>query len=174
MEEWLAQDFFSEDVGRILTFDGSQVIEGGLKTLNEISDRLKNKKVSYHANIALASASARDYKRLKIEKPQRPFMSAAAAKGEIIVSKSDVKLAHKEYKSALVDKADEAAESLGHVDFKWYADRFTDWLAEQGKDAEASDAQNTIYKTLKSRGVLKTILDEIAKKRDSYKKKGKK
>jgi len=174
IEELLAQDFFSHDVGRILTFDGSQAMEDGIDTLKEVSDRLKNKKVSYHADIALASSIARDYKRLKIEEPVRPFMPAAAAKGKIEVSKPDVRLAQKEYTSALTAKASEAAESLGHVDFKRYTDRFTDWLAEQGKKTEASDAQDIIYKTLKGRGVLKAVLDEIAKKRDRYKKKGKK
>lgn len=39
-EELLAQDFFSEDVGRILTFNGSQILTTANDTLREVAERL--------------------------------------------------------------------------------------------------------------------------------------
>jgi len=173
-EEHVAQDLFSQDVGRILAFDGSRTMDSGLKILRDVVERLADHVVSYHANIALASSEARDYKLLKIAEPDRPFTSASAAKGEVIPDKPNVKAAGKEFIAALTANADRAAESLGHVDFKWYADRFADWLVEQGQSVEASKVQDTVHKTFEGRGVLKSVLDSIAEKRDSYSKTAKK
>lgn len=170
-EEWLAQDFFSEDVGRILTFDGSQVLTSGMNTLMDVSSRLKDCKVAYHAQIALAKSVAVPQKRLEIGKADQPFMNAGAAGGKIVISKPDSKSAQRDFTKALSTKPEQAAESLGHVDFKWYTDHYTDWLEKTGKSAEASAVQSAMLKTLKARGVIKTVLDDIADRRDRYKKK---
>jgi hypothetical protein len=169
-EEFLAQDFFSDDVGRILTFDGSQVLSGGINTLQEVSDRLKKKRVSSHALIALGRAKAIDYKLLDLKKDTSPLMSAAEAGGKIKISPASKDEARKELTRALEP---EFAETLGHVDYKWYADRFTDWLEKQGENNAAQEIQETLMKTLSTRGVKKEVLDDIVKRRDSFKKKGK-
>lgn len=40
-QEFLAQDFFSEEVGRILTFDGSHFLEKGNNILREVTEKLR-------------------------------------------------------------------------------------------------------------------------------------
>ena len=173
-EEWLAQDFFSEDVGRILTFGGSQVLTAGINTLKEVSNRLKNRKVAYHARMSFAQSIASPYKRLELRKEDKPLMSASAAGGRIVVSKPDVKTAKKEFSAALTTNANEAAESLGHINYKWYTDHYSDWLTDQGETAKATEVQDNLLKTLKKRGVIKPVLQDIASRRDGFKKKIKK
>ncbi len=169
-EEWLAQDFFSEDVGRILTFDGSTVLVSGMDTLREVTRRLADRKVAYHARIALAKTAAKPCKRLELGKADHSFSNATKAGGKIVASKPDPKTAQKEFTQALTAAPEAAAESLGHVDYKWYADQFADWLAETGNAAEASTILSTILKTLQARGVIQPVLDDIAARRAGYRK----
>ena len=65
-EERLAQDFFSEDVGRIVWFGGSRRLEKGDDVLREAAARLRDRKVALHANAALGNVAAREYKLLDL------------------------------------------------------------------------------------------------------------
>jgi hypothetical protein len=167
-EEWVAQDFFSEDVGRILTFDGSRVLSTAIDTLREVTERLSDRRVARHAHIALGNALARDYKLLDIDEEQPGMKPVCAAQGEIKIERANVEEARAELNSALFDNRELAAESLGHVDYKWYADRFSDWLAEQGAPEEAVRVQSGLHQTLSARKVLERILHEIDERRTSY------
>lgn len=170
-EEWLAQDFFSDDVGRILTFDGSQFLEKGNDTLREVAGKLSDRKVAFHARVALGNVKARKYKQLDLGKEKQEVMSVHMARGKIKVTPANVEEARKELSAALTDQKDVSAESLGHIDYKWYVDRFSDWLAEQGAIKEAAKTQDDLYQTLLARKVLDSVLQEIKKRRDGYKQK---
>jgi hypothetical protein len=167
-EEWLAQDFFSDDVGRILTFDGSRVLNKGLDTLRETTERLSDRRVAHHAQIALGNALARDYKVLDLGAGRSDLSPVHAAGGDIKIERAHVEEARTELSAALLDNRELAAESLGHIDYKWYADRFSDWLAAQGAPEEATKVQTALYQTLSARKVLKRVLHEVAARRDSY------
>ncbi len=65
-EEYLAQDVFSEDVGRILTFDGSRFLEKGNDVLREVAAQLPESRLAIHANVPLGKALAKDYKYLEL------------------------------------------------------------------------------------------------------------
>ena len=65
-EEYHAQDFFSDDVGRILAFDGTKFLTRGNDVLQETVDRFANRAVAVHAQIALGSPMTRDYKLLSV------------------------------------------------------------------------------------------------------------
>jgi hypothetical protein len=160
-EEFLAQDFFSEDVGRILTFDGSQsqVLEHGKDTLREVSERLSDRKVAFHANVALANPTAKSYKLLDLEDPKQP---------KIKVVSPNLEEARKEFKAALIDQPDIAAETLGHIDYKYYTDLFSDYLGQYGDSKGAINAQDILSQTLSNRKVLDRVLQAIKKRRDSY------
>jgi hypothetical protein len=114
-EEFLAQDFFSDDVGRILTFDGTQYLTQGNDTLREVSAKLSDRAVAFHAKIALASAMGKEYKLLDLDDPKQP---------KIRVVSPQVDEARKEFSEALTDKPQIAAESLGHIDYKYYSDQY--------------------------------------------------
>ena len=168
-EEWLAQDFFSDDVGRILTFDGSKFLNKGNDTLHEIIEKLSDHKVARHARVALANPMTRKYKQLDLGESKRPVMPVYMAGGKIKVSPPNVAEARKELAAALTEKTDAAAESLGHIDYKHYVDQFCDWLDKQGVSDEAIQIQDGLYKTLSARKVLNRVLQDIKNRRDSYK-----
>jgi hypothetical protein len=159
-EEFLAQDFFSEDVGRILTFDGSQVLANGNDTLREVSAKLSDRAVAFHAEVALASAMAKEYKILDLEDPNHPKIKVISPK---------VEEARKEFAAALTDQPKMAAKSLGHIDYKYYVDRFSDWLQKQGDVQGAVDVQDELLQTLSDRNVSNRVLHDIKERRDAYK-----
>lgn len=159
-EEFLAQDFFSEDVGRILTFDGSQVLANGNDTLREVSAKLSDRAVAFHAEVALASAMAKEYKILDLDDPNHPKIKVISPK---------VEEARKEFAAALTDQPKMAAKSLGHIDYKDYVDQFSDWLQKQGDVQGAVNVQDELLQTLSDRNVNNRVLQDIKERRDAYK-----
>lgn len=170
-EEYLAQDFFSEDVGRIVALDGSRVLDDGNAVLHEVANRLSDQRVGCHANLALGLALARDYKELTTK-------GNDSADLVIKVRPAQMSEAKKLLDAALVENGTEMAESLGHVDYKWYMDKYSMLLAKQGEESKAADAQEALLNTLearevKGRKVLQSVLEEVKAQRDAYESKGK-
>jgi hypothetical protein len=170
-EEFVAQDFFSEDVGRILTFDGSHVLSRGNDTLREVVDRFGDRKAAVHARVALGSALANGSKQLSLPKETQEATAVHAVKGKFKLARPKVNEARKMLGAALTEESDAAAETLGHIDYKYYVDRFTDWLAKQGERSEAAKIQGELYKTLSARKVLESVLKETKERAQSYKSK---
>jgi hypothetical protein len=165
-EEYIAQDFFTEDVGRILAFDGSEVLQQGKDTLVEVTDRLGDRRVALHASLALGSTASREYKTL-VEDSQSPVGVSIKAR------KPQTEEARELLDHALVRSGQDGAESFGHVSYKRYVDRFSDWLADQGDPDAAAETQDALRETLAAREVhgrkvLGRVLDDVEAKRDSY------
>jgi hypothetical protein len=148
-DEYLAQDFFSEDVARVMNFDGTRVLGAANDTLREVADRLKGRAVARHANIALAMPLRSAGKTLDL----------AAGKVRSTGARPDA--AAKEMSEALLVKPAEAAETLGHVDYKYYVDRLTDLLAAEGESANAASAQEKLLAVFESRKVKAAVLEAI-------------
>lgn len=168
-EEFIAQDFFSDDVGRILTFDGSRFLSKGNDTLREVVERLSDRRVALHARVALANAAACDYKQLVLAEGKKEMLKPAEAVGsQVKVLPSNSETARKEFAAALLAQRDVAAESLGHIDYKCYIDRFSDWLAGQGESKKAVEIQDNLYQTMSARKVLDRVLQEVKARREGY------
>jgi hypothetical protein len=168
-EETLAQDLFSDDVGRILAFDGSRVLVSGNDVLNEIVDRLPERRVAVHARLALASPISRSYKQLVLEDGARRMTSAADAGGHIktIAAKPDA--ARKGLAAALLRDPNLAAETLGHIDYRCYVDRFSKWLTEQNDGRAAAACRDSLRTTLERRQVHDHVLQDVARRRQAGK-----
>lgn len=160
-EEVVAQDFFSNDVGRILNFDGSRCLTTGLDTLRELSDRLPDTKAAIHARVALGQAVSRPFKQLKLDGTRGPLQPAGEAGGNIGVASAKLEECRKELTAALVKKPERAAESLGNIDYKDYADSFSDTLEKNGDRKEADHVRNTLLKTMTARGVKASVIAQI-------------
>ncbi len=169
-EEYLAQDFFTDEVGRILTFDGSRVLTTGLNTLSEVIDRLPNRRVAIHSKLALANTLRLDYKTLQFKSVGKMNGPACAHGTKIQITSAKEKEAEKQLSACLMKDADLAAETLSHIDYKLYVDEFSDWLKERGRDKEAVDVQKVLRKTLSARKVKKEVLMDIERKKGSYEK----
>jgi hypothetical protein len=166
--EYLAQDFFTEEVGRTLWFGGSQFLEKGNNTLREVAERLSDQRVALHANAALGNSVAREYKQLNLGNGKQKAMPVAMADGDIVRRPPNVEEAREEFTAALLDEPDVAAASLGHINYHRYMDRFSALLAEQGEDQEAAKIQENLHDTLANRNVPDRVLKEIEVQREVY------
>lgn len=166
--EYLAQDFFSEDVGRTLWFDGSRFLGKANDTLHEVAERLSDRKVALHANAALGNALARECKQLNLDKGKERATSAATAGARITVRPPEPEEARRDLGAALTQESDAAAKTFGHIKYRRYVNRFSNLLANEGEDQKAAEVQDTLYETLANRNVPDRILKEIKDRREHY------
>lgn len=157
-EEYLAQDFFSDEVGRVLSFDGSRFLTGSNDTLREVSEKLSTRKVAIHANVALGSALMRDFKQLVVKRG--PPAGAAAIDGgppgdaiAVAVARADVDEARRLFERALARAPEAAVQSLGVSDYVRVAGRFTELLADQRKQQDAVLVEDALFAPLKQRKI---------------------
>jgi len=167
-EEFLAQDFFSDDIGRIISLDGSRFFTKGNDILYEITEKLSNRRVALHAFLALGNVLTHEYKQI-VEDSKEPRRQLG-----IKIQAAQPEEGRKLLTAALTTNIATAIESLGHIDFKWYTDCFTDWLAQQGLKEDAVKTQDLLYQTMSTkqvqgRKILERVLQEIKERRDSYK-----
>jgi len=169
-EEVLAQDFFSDEVSRVLAFDGSRVLGEANKVLRDVVNRLGDRRVAKHARLPLGLAVADEAKVLVVPGGTETTLRPAAARGAAIkLEDAQPDEAQTELRTALLKNADVAAESLGHVDYRFYVDELTSLLEAHGETDEAAEAQDTLYKILAARNVLPRVLAEIDQRRQSLK-----
>jgi hypothetical protein len=169
-EEVLAQDFLTDEVSRVIAFDGSRVLADANKTLREIVEKLGDRRVAKHARIPLGLAVADPAKVLTVAAGNEQTLKCAAEMGGAIkVEAAQPSKAAADLKAALITNADVAAESLGHVDYKVYVDELTKLLESQGETAEAAQVQDKMYEILAARNVLPRVLQEIDQRRQALK-----
>ncbi len=174
-EQVLAQDFFSEDVGRILTFGGSRVLESGINTLKTITKQLKGQRVSLHANLVLGNTMTRNYKMLNLDGGMNDILAKATSLGGVIkITEAKVDKGLKTLTTALDNKADQAIDTFGHIKFKTMTDQYTDLVNSQGDAGKAVKVQETLLNTMAKRNVVEPVLTDIKSRIKTYGKKMKK
>jgi hypothetical protein len=69
--------------------------------------------------------------------------------------------------SALASNMNLAAETLGHIDCKYYVDRFSDALIEQDERQQAQQLQGVLYNALANRKVSDRVLRDIKQRQET-------
>ncbi|WP_420540400.1 hypothetical protein ACN92M_26490 (plasmid) [Paenibacillus polymyxa] len=161
-QQYIAQDFFSDEVGQILAFDGSRYLEKGNDTLREVTEKLSDHAVALHAHIALAKPLAFDYKILDFTE------DAEAPRGKIKVLSAQPDEARKQFTAALTQKRQQSATTLTHIDYNEYMRTYSKFLATQGENNGAAEVQSILHQTLAERNVLDRVLQEIENRRLRY------
>jgi len=87
-EELLAQEFFTEDVGRTLALGGTTVMQQANAVLERMADQMSDRPMARHAQLALGLPKLRGQKTLRLPEGQAPLCSAAADGGAIAVTKA--------------------------------------------------------------------------------------
>jgi hypothetical protein len=166
-EELLAQDFFADDVGRIIALDGSYFLEKGNDVLRNTVERLADRRVALHARVALGQVLIQDYKQLVAE-------SVNGRRGLAVrLHSAQLETAKQLLSAALIDKPQEAMTSLGHIDYRWYQERLADCMARRGDVNEAIKIQDQLYQVMSARrvngrAIVEGVLHKIKERRDSY------
>jgi hypothetical protein len=172
-EEHLAQDVFSDHVGRVLAFDGSSVLDSANDVLREVTERLPDRRAAVHARIALGNAVAGQRKRLEVGSGLSPAQSLASVDARIVETPADPREVRRQLEPVLSGEAQLSAETLGHIDYHDYVDRFAQWLADEGDVGTAAKIMDGLVETLEKRGVRADVLAAIKKERDAYRKSSK-
>jgi hypothetical protein len=156
-EEYVAQDYFSEDVGRAITFDGTQVLTKANDALREVATRFPKSNAATHAQVSLDLPRTISYKLLDATDAPR---GARYAIREIEPATAETQSLSKMLGDPKT--SDKVAAILGHIDFRYYAERCSQALRNQDRVDEAREVCQSMHDTLKDRGVAPHVLEEIA------------
>ncbi len=170
-DELLAQDFFNEDVARVLTFSGSRFLEGANEVLREVVDRMGDSRAALHAQVALATPSMTTYKLLTADEGARTPTAEPEAGLGIALGKIKAAEARSTLEATLIEKRDDAADTFGHIGYERCVHAYGDFLAAEVDPTAASKSVLQAEKTLEERGVIEHVLDAMKKRAKSYKKK---
>lgn len=164
-EEYVSQDYFSEDVGRVLAFDGSQVLTGANNTLMEVCERCPDARVTEHAKVALSMPRIKSYKLLRTGSPaaEREIGEPVPVSDKQIVEvKSDEKMLTDLASQMETDgPSNMLAQTLGHIDYRYYAESVCQALVQHDLTKSAQTVATQLHDTLKARGALPRVLAQL-------------
>jgi hypothetical protein len=130
-EDFIAQDFFTDEVGRALAFGGTRVMSGAIAALQETAGRLSARAVARHALLTLARPLMKSSKVLQsaeVECP-RKFTRVEARPEE----------AQRLLQEALVNDSHAALETFGLLAYREHVQRLADFLAGQCDDPAGAE-----------------------------------
>ena len=156
-EEYLAQDFFTEDVGRVISFSGTKFLSSANDTLNEVVERMPESRAAVHAKYALSNPLTRKFKELNLTK-----------KKAFDVTSTSPDKAKKEMDSVLMKNSALAVETLGHIHYKKHVDSYCKFLHGSGSSKAASDTQTALKKVMTDRKVKNSVIGEIQAAIETY------
>ncbi|WP_244470935.1 hypothetical protein [Microvirga massiliensis] len=155
-EEKLAPDYFCEDVARVLAFRGAPELERANDVLREVTEMAPSHPAAIHAAVALSGPMLRSFKTLREQ--------ADGTRLEIASMPPRVDEAAERQVPVLLGKADKAAETIGHIDYRKVTEDLAEALAATGETEKAVNVQKSLVETLSSRGVLKSVVDASERK----------
>lgn len=158
-EEYIAQDFFSDEVGRALAFDGTYVLETANQTLHEITAKCADSQAAVHAQVALSMPRLRPFKLLV---PIEPGSGAGRYRIHEVATDKSSALALLKILGQSPEQANRSAEALGHIDYRYYTERCMGSMEACGEKQQAQDLCRKMYDTFTNRKVLPRVLSEIA------------
>ena len=155
-ESKLAPDYFSEEVGRVIAFEGAPELAAATDTLREVAERCPENPAAKHASVTVSMPLLRDYKRLE----------AGADRSELAIkgTSADVEAAAKVQMEALVKAPDAAAETIGHIDYFADLERLASALEGAGDEKGAIKVLKSSIATMQRRGVIEWVVKEAESK----------
>jgi hypothetical protein len=142
-EEYSASDLFTQETARVLVFGGSRYLEDSNDLLQEVVERFPDRRIALHARVALGNPLTLDYKLVMPTEDGIELEVEPAEPGE----------AASLIEPALVDRAEVAAESFGHIRFRGIAERVARRLSTAGAEDEATKTLDSAIDTLADRTV---------------------
>jgi hypothetical protein len=144
-----------------------------VQTLQEVAERLADRNVAVHANLALGRSVENEHKSIA-EDPN----DARHPLG-IKVETPAVEEARGRLSKALAGDPNQAAESLGHIRYRRRAEAFGRWLAKNGEEDAGYEQVDVAIETLADRRVdgrpvRPEALAEMEATRDSLRPKSRK
>lgn len=145
-EDYFAQNFFSDEVGRALAFGGTNVMANAVATLTEATDRLKGKAVAQHAKLALALPMMKSRKILRLPEGQTRMSSVSADGGKIDYTAAREDEARRMLEEILLADSRLARNTFGDLWYQKQVHQYIHWLEEAGDKKTAAKAQALVSK----------------------------
>ena len=152
-EELVAQDFFCDEVGRVLSFDGSSCLTEANDVLAETIERLPERKVGIHADVALNMPKTRNFKQL-----------TASEKGYSIheIPAEEKAIGHlAQTLGATPESAKSAADALGNIDCNHYFHTVATALQTMGNKSLELEVARNMYTAFEERKVIDSELKNL-------------
>jgi hypothetical protein len=116
---------------------------GAIEALQEATDRLKDKAIARHAQLALGLPRMEHRKMLSLPEGQSGMSSVSADGGCLDVVKAKPEEARRLLNAALLDHPERAAQTFGRNAFAQQVENFANWLENNGDSAAADKARET-------------------------------
>lgn len=159
-EEYSAGDLFTQDAARVLVFGGSRYLQDANDLLHEVVERFPERRIALHARVALGNPLTLDYK-LVVPTSDGLELEIESAKPEEAAELIE---------PALVEQAEVAAESFGHIRYRGLAERVARRLSAAGAEEDAAKTVDAVIDTLDARipdgrPVKAEVLEELKETR---------
>lgn len=141
--ENLAQDWFTDDVGRVLAFGGSRSLSAANSCLEALSDRYPDSAAAVHARVAKHLPEMRAYKLVETH--------GDSLSTRVIPARLDQ--ARQAFEQTLKADGERVAGTLGHLCFKQVTDRLSTELEKSDRPAESAAMQENVLNVMKARNV---------------------
>jgi hypothetical protein len=159
-EARVAGDWFTEEVARALAFQGAPALKDGMRTLEEVAERLPDNPAALHAAVALSSPQLRQFKQL---------VTADGGALAVRSGKKNVEQAVKRQRAALLKSPERSADTFGHIRFFAQLNTLALAAAEDGNATEARKLLSTSIDLMKQRAVLDSVIRSTEKRLASVK-----
>jgi len=161
-EEYAAGDLFTQDTARLLVFGGSRVLDRANDVLHEVVERFPERRIALHARVALGNPLTLEYKQL-VSTDDGLELDIAPAQPEEAAELID---------PALVERANLAAESLGHIRYRAISELVARRFAAAGAETEATRTIDSAIETLDARipddrPVKAQVIEQLAETREA-------
>jgi hypothetical protein len=150
----LAPDYFTEEVGRVLTLQGSPALSGAHDVLQEVTERCAGHPAARHAVVAQTSPMLRNFKELDADAGELGFRTREA----------QVEKAMSAQRSVLLDDPDAAADTLGHIPYFNQLRAVAEATEADGNESEAIDLMTATLDVMKKREILPSVIDNTERR----------
>ena len=142
-EDYLAQNLFTDEVGRALALGGTYAMTSAIAALEEATDRLKDRAIARHAQLALGLPRKENRRMLSLPEGRSRMSSVSADGGCLEVVKAKPEEARRLLHAALLDQPEMAAQTFGQTAWEQQVESFANWLEHNGDSAAARKARAT-------------------------------
>lgn len=167
-EEHVAQDYFTEDVGRVLFFEGAPQLVQANNTLLDLVERMPECRAAVLARYALVNPVAMDFKELHMPDDLDPLKVLSGQGVTFKTNNADYMSAKAMMSAAVNEKMNEAADTLGHIRYRKFAENFARKAALAGDVKTAEDVTKRLHNTLRKRNVLDSVLEKVKSLEKSF------
>ena len=157
-EAMVASEYFTEDVGRAMAFNGAPTLLKAHEVLQKVCETCADNPAAKHAEVALTSPMLRNFK----------VLDAAGGREALAIKTVNAKVgeAAKAQVNTLLKNADAAADTIGHIP---YFNQLRTVIRAMEDDDNKKGAADLISKTvdvMKKRGILQSVIDNVQHQQD--------